>query len=460
MMAARQSNSAAPALETTDSSDALSRTEYPLHECVYKGKIKKIPNLLRQHDIDGKDKHGNTPLHLAVMLGHKEIVHLLLARNATVKIRNGHGWSPLAEAISYGDRQTVSSLLRKLKTQSREQMDRRRPALVAALHQIPDFYMEIKWDFQTWVPLLHRILPSDTCKIYKRGASIRLDTTLVDFADFKWERGDISFLFNGDSPPSQSLSVLDNKLRVYQTVRYEETELEIEEEIDILMSSDIVSAQMSTKSITFSRAQQGWFFRSDRKEPVGKYEAEFYDVHGVVLETRKRREHLSAEDLQKNKALLDTITRGSAHQLDAEEVRELPHRSSLDPPSTPPVSWEEYLAADPANPPRVGRAIISKVSCKRFKNATLAMSQEFPLTVSMLLDVLDVIAPFKHFSKLKQFVECKLPPGFPVKLDIPLIPAITAQITFQDFYFDDSHPSHLFAVPADYTEDPARFPDL
>ena len=44
----------------------------------------------------------------------------------------------------------VSSLLRKLKTQSREQMDRRRPALVAALHQIPDFYMEIKWDFQTW----------------------------------------------------------------------------------------------------------------------------------------------------------------------------------------------------------------------------------------------------------------------------------------------------------------------
>ena len=44
----------------------------------------------------------------------------------------------------------VSSLLRKLKNQSREQMDRRRPALVSALHQIPDFYMEIKWDFQTW----------------------------------------------------------------------------------------------------------------------------------------------------------------------------------------------------------------------------------------------------------------------------------------------------------------------
>ena len=58
MMAARQSNSSVPAVETTESSDGLPKTEYPLHECVYKGKIKKIPHLLRHHDIDGKDKHG------------------------------------------------------------------------------------------------------------------------------------------------------------------------------------------------------------------------------------------------------------------------------------------------------------------------------------------------------------------------------------------------------------------
>ena len=66
---------------------------------------------------------------------------------------------------------------------------------------------------------------------------------------------------------------------------------------------------------------------------MGKYEAEFYDVHGVMLETRKRREHLSAEDLQKNKALMDTITRGSAHQLDSEEVREVRPRAPGGPPA-------------------------------------------------------------------------------------------------------------------------------
>ena len=37
----------------------------------------------------------------------------------------------------------------------------------------------------------------------------------------KWERGDISFIFMGEEKPSQSLFVLDNRLKVYQKVRYE-----------------------------------------------------------------------------------------------------------------------------------------------------------------------------------------------------------------------------------------------
>lgn len=39
----------------------------------------------------------------------------------------------------------------------------------------------------------------------------------------KWERGDISFIFMGEEKPSQSLFVLDNRLKVYQKVRYEVT---------------------------------------------------------------------------------------------------------------------------------------------------------------------------------------------------------------------------------------------
>lgn len=36
-----------------------------------------------------------------------------------------------------------------------------------------------------------------------------------------WDRGDISFIFNGDQQPQSSLTVLDNRLGVYQRIRYE-----------------------------------------------------------------------------------------------------------------------------------------------------------------------------------------------------------------------------------------------
>ncbi|XP_044726641.1 ankyrin repeat domain-containing protein 13C [Chrysoperla carnea] len=431
---------------------------WPLHVAVFNDDVRKLSHLLRKHDVSVKDKHGNTALHLAVMLGRKECVQLLLAHGAPVKVKNSLGWSPLAEAISYGDRQTISSLVRKFRQQAREQMEERRPNLVAALEKMGDFYMELKWDFQSWVPLVSRILPSDICRIHKSGPNIRLDTTLVDFSDMRWERGDISFIFRGDEIPQNSLSVLDNKLMVYQRVRYEETEMEIEDEVDLLMSTDILAAQMSTKSISFNRAQSGWIFREDRKETVaGQYESDLYTINGLVLESRKRREHLSNDDLQKNKALMESFTKGSMQAFDqnGEPVR----RASLEPPPRTSCCWDDYINAEPNEYPNLGREMVYKESSKSFR-ATVAMSSEFPLTVEMLLNVLEVIAPFKHFSKLRDFVALKLPAGFPVKIDIPILPTVTAKITFQHFEFREKISKSCFEIPSDYVEDPMRFPEL
>lgn len=431
---------------------------FPLHECVFLGDVRKLSSLLRTYDVSRKDKHGNTALHLAVMLGRKECVQLLLAHGAPVKVKNLTGWSPLAEAISYGDRQTISSLVRKLKQQAREQMEIGRPDLLRALAQIDDFYMELKWDFHSWVPLVSRILPSDICKIYKSGPGIRLDTTLVDFSDMKWERGDISFIFQGDKPPGEALTVLDNKGKVFQRVRYEETENEIEDEVDILMSSDILSAQMSTKGISFARAQSGWIFREDRKETVaGQYRSDIYTITGLVLESRKRREHLSTDDLQKNKAIIESLTKGNPQNLDTNG--EPTRRASLNPPPDNGVDWLAYTTSPPGQYPSLGREIVYKESSRNFR-ATIAMSDDFPLSVDMLLNVLEVIAPFKHFAKLRQFVAMKLPKGFPVKIDIPILPTVTAKITFQKFDFRHDLSPNLFVIPEDYIEDPMRFPDL
>lgn len=433
-------------------------SEYPLHECIFGGDVRKLSALLRFNDVAKKDKHGNTPLHLAVMLGRKECIQILLAHSAPVKVKNLSGWSPLAEAISYGDRQTISSLVRKLKMQAREQMETRRPDLIRALDQIQDFYMELKWDFHSWVPLVSRILPSDVCKIYKLGSKIKLDTTLVDFNDMKWERGDISFIFHGEKAPGESLIVMDNKAKVYQLVRYEETETEIEDEVDILMSSDILAAQMSTKGISFARAQSGWIFREDRKEVVsGIYKSDIYTITGLVLESRKRREHLSTDDLQKNKAIIESLTKGNTQNLDTNG--EPTRRASLNPPPESSVGWISYISSPDGQYPGLGRELVYKESTRNFR-ATIAMSDDFPLSVDMLLNVLEVIAPFKHFAKLREFVAMKLPKGFPVKIDIPILPTVTAKITFQKFEFQNDINCDMFSIPEDYVEDPLRFPDL
>nr|KAF6503845.1 ankyrin repeat domain 13C [Rousettus aegyptiacus] len=316
---------------------------YPVHECVFKGDVRRLSSLIRTHNIGQKDNH--------------ECAHLLLAHNAPVKVKNAQGWSPLAEAISYGDRQMITALLRKLKQQSRESVEEKRPRLLKALKELGDFYLELHWDFQSWVPLLSRILPSDACKIYKQGINIRLDTTLIDFTDMKCQRGDLSFIFNGDAAPSESFVVLDNEQKVYQRIHH---------------------------------------------EPI--------------------------------------------------------RRQSLTPPPQNTITWEEYISAENGKAPHLGRELVCKESKKTFK-ATIAMSQEFPLRIELLLNVLEVIAPFKHFNKLREFVQMKLPPGFPVKLDIPVFPTITATVTFQEFRYDEFDGS-IFAIPDDYKEDPSRFPDL
>ncbi|RMX51644.1 hypothetical protein pdam_00021479 [Pocillopora damicornis] len=340
---------------------------FPLHRAVFEGNLRKVSSCLRTYDVGERDVHGNTPLHLAVLLGHRECVYLLLAHKAPVKVKNNFGWTPLAEAISYGDRQIITSLLKKLKEQSREALEERRPQLTTALQELGDFYVEINWDFQSWVPLLSRILPSDTCKVYKKGCSIRMDSTLVDFSDMKWQRGDLTFIFNGDARGKQSFAVLDNEKKVFQRLRTE--------------------------------------------------------------------------------ALIDNLSKGGGNIMDS--LPETTRRSSLNPPPKTDMTWDEYLLYDTERLPPIGRPMVLKEDKKTVK-AHVAMSEDFPLSVDLILKVLEVVAPFKHFNKLKEFVAMKLPAGFPVRIEIPVFPTITARVTFRDFKSCSEIPSSMFFIPRDY----------
>ena len=48
------------------------------------------------------------------------------------------------------------------------------------------------------VPLVSRVCPSDVCRIWKSGASLRVDATLLGFENMTWIRGRRSYIFRGD----------------------------------------------------------------------------------------------------------------------------------------------------------------------------------------------------------------------------------------------------------------------
>lgn len=59
--------------------------------------------------------------------------------------------------------------MRKLKQQAKETLKARKPEMLLALKKLGDYVVDLKWDFTSWIPLVSKMLPSDICKISKRG---------------------------------------------------------------------------------------------------------------------------------------------------------------------------------------------------------------------------------------------------------------------------------------------------
>ena len=70
-----------------------------IHEAAKTGNIEAV----RQHlaagvDVNAKNRHGDSPLQFAALMGHKEIFELLIAKDGDVNAKCNVGWTPLHNA--------------------------------------------------------------------------------------------------------------------------------------------------------------------------------------------------------------------------------------------------------------------------------------------------------------------------------------------------------------------------
>jgi ankyrin repeat protein len=77
---------------------------------VASGDIDQIKSLISRGNA--KDRSDRTPLHYAARWGHKDVVELLLAKDADVNVKDNQGQTPLSLAEEEAHKQIVELLLK------------------------------------------------------------------------------------------------------------------------------------------------------------------------------------------------------------------------------------------------------------------------------------------------------------------------------------------------------------
>ncbi|XP_021511873.1 ankyrin repeat domain-containing protein 13D isoform X3 [Meriones unguiculatus] len=389
---------------------------FPLHRLVWANRHRELEAALhsRQHDIEQEDPRGRTPLELAVSLGNLESVRVLLRHNANVGRESHQGWAVLQEAVSTGDPEMVQLVLQYRDFQRATQRLAGIPELLNKLRQAPDFYVEMKWEFTSWVPLVSKMCPSDVYRVWKQEAG-----ALVMEVDHDRQVVHTETLGPALHEPEALLAAMRPS----------------EEHVASRLTSPIVSTHLDTRNVAFERNKCGiWGWRSEKIETVSGYEAKVYSATNVELVTRTRTEHLSDQDKLRNKAGKTPFQSflGMAQQHASHSGA--PVQQAASPTNPTAISAEEYF--DPSfslESRNIGRPVEMSSKVQRFK-ATLWLSEEHPLSLGdQVTPIIDLMAISNaHFAKLRDFITLRLPPGFPVKIEIPLFHVLNARITFSN----------------------------
>lgn len=232
---------------------------------------------------------------------------LLSAKCNTCAERDG--WTVAQEAVATGDADILTSIISFRDMMRQKTRSLQVPELLKKLKNSPDFYVEMKWEFSSWIPLMSRVCPSDTYKVYKRGSQVRIDTTLIGFDQTTWQRGNRSYLFKGTDDEAHFYEI-DHDAKEFSVEVMKDIDVGLfengippsQDSIQLRLQTPIISNSIDVDKISFERNKSGWFaWKNEKNELINGYECRVYNASNVEFITKTRSEHLGEnQDRAKN----------------------------------------------------------------------------------------------------------------------------------------------------------------
>ncbi|CAL4160939.1 unnamed protein product [Meganyctiphanes norvegica] len=449
--------------QTSLTEKANAKEDYPLHWLVWHNEYRTLEKEIAsgKHDRELRDARGRTPLMLAVTLGHLESTRVLLRYFCNANVENADGWTVVQEATATGDPELLGAILESRDFERYSSRVDGIPNLLNKLKEAPDFYVEMKWEFTSWVPLVSRMCPSDTYKVYKSGSNVRIDTTLLGFDQTSWQRGNRSYIFRGQEDGAVMLEVDHDTRQVFtekmctltpeQALAYMRPHPAM---VSHRLTAPVTTTFLDTDKISFERDKAGiWGWRSDRSEEVNGQDCKVFSASNVELVTKTRVEHMTEADkksgLSSKSPIQSFLNIAETEEKQNSPTSEGSETFSANNPSN--ISAYEYF--DPSVDLQgrdIGRPKEVTTKVQKFK-ANLWLAEQFPLHLQeQVMPIVDLMAiSSSHFAKLKHFIQMQLPSGFPVKIEIPLFHVVTARITFGNIFGLDENIDKVVTVNED-----------
>ncbi|CAH2220090.1 ankyrin repeat domain-containing 13B [Pelobates cultripes] len=233
-----------------------------------------------------------------------------------------------------------------------------------------------------------------------------------------------------------------------------------EEQAMSRLTAPVVTTQLDTKNIAFERNKSGILgWRSEKTEVINGYESKVYGASNVELITRTRTEHLSDQHKSKSKGSKTPLQSflGIAEQHVGPNNGQTLITQTFSQTNPTSITPDEYF--DPnfdLGNRDMGRPMELTTKTQKFK-AKLWLCEDHPLSLSeQVAPIIDLMAISNAlFAKLRDFITLRLPPGFPVKIEIPIFHILNARITFGNLNGCDEPVSSLRQSPSSEAPSPS-----